>query len=99
MVLWTRSFIRKLSVTQNRKTRVFGQEEAYEEQIYGPCARRRAAAERPTAAQKHGISEATFYIWKKKYSGPSLSKLRELRQLRPQHFKLTLRRDERAFTR
>jgi putative transposase len=32
--------------------------------------------------REHGISEATFYIWKKKYSGLGLSELRELRQLR-----------------
>jgi putative transposase len=29
--------------------------------------------------REHGISEATFYIWKKKYSGLGLSELRELR--------------------
>ena len=30
--------------------------------------------------REHGISEATFYIWKKKYSGLGLSELRELRE-------------------
>jgi putative transposase len=30
--------------------------------------------------REHGIIAATFYIRKKKYSGPSLSELRELRQ-------------------
>ena len=29
-----------------------------------------------------GISEATFYVWKKKFGGLSLTELRELRQLR-----------------
>ena len=33
--------------------------------------------------REHGISEATFYIWKEKYSGLGLSELRELRQLHP----------------
>ena len=28
------------------------------------------------------MSEATFYVWKKKYSGLALNELRELRQLR-----------------
>ena len=37
---------------------------------------------------EHGISEATFYIWKKKYSGLGLSELRELRQLREENSKL-----------
>jgi len=32
--------------------------------------------------REHGISEATYYIWKKRYAGLGLSGLRELRQLR-----------------
>jgi putative transposase len=32
--------------------------------------------------RKHGISQQTFYLWKKKYAGLGLSELRELRQLR-----------------
>jgi putative transposase len=36
----------------------------------------------------HGISDATFYIWKKKYAGLGLSELRELRQLREENGKL-----------
>jgi putative transposase len=35
-----------------------------------------------------GISEATFYVWKKKYGGLSLTELRELRQLREENSKL-----------
>jgi transposase-like protein len=31
--------------------------------------------------RKHGISQQTFYLWKKKYAGLGLSELRELRQL------------------
>ena len=38
--------------------------------------------------REHGVSEATFYIWKKKYSGLGLSDLRELRQLREENSKL-----------
>ena len=38
--------------------------------------------------REHGISDATFYIWKKKYSGLGLSELRELRQLREENGKL-----------
>jgi len=38
--------------------------------------------------REHGISGATFYIWKKKYSGLGLSELRELRQLREENSKL-----------
>ena len=32
--------------------------------------------------RKLGVSEQTFYRWKKKYSGVGVSELRELRQLR-----------------
>ena len=35
-----------------------------------------------------GISEQTFYVWKRKYAGLGLSELRELRQLREEHTKL-----------
>jgi len=38
--------------------------------------------------REHGISEATFYVWKKKYAGLALSELRELRQLREENGKL-----------
>jgi putative transposase len=32
--------------------------------------------------REHGISEVTFYVWKKKDAGLALSELREFRQLR-----------------
>ena len=32
--------------------------------------------------RKAGISEATYYLWKRQYSGVGASELRELRQLR-----------------
>lgn len=35
-----------------------------------------------------GISEQTFYVWKRKYAGLGLSELRELRQLRDENAKL-----------
>ena len=38
--------------------------------------------------REHGISEATYYIWKKKYAGLGLNELRELRQLREENAKL-----------
>lgn len=37
--------------------------------------------------REHGISEATYYIWKKRYAGLGLSELRELRQLREENVK------------
>ena len=38
--------------------------------------------------RRAGVSEATFYVWKKKYAGLGLAELRELRQLRDENTKL-----------
>ena len=35
-----------------------------------------------------GVSEATYYVWKKKYARLGLTELRELRQLRDENSKL-----------
>jgi putative transposase len=38
--------------------------------------------------RKVGISEATYYTWKKRYAGLGISELRELRQLRDENGRL-----------
>lgn len=38
--------------------------------------------------RKMGISDATFYNWKKKYGGMGVSELRELRQLKEENARL-----------
>jgi putative transposase len=38
--------------------------------------------------RKMGISDATFYNWKKKYGGLGVTELRRLRQLEEENFKL-----------
>jgi putative transposase len=38
--------------------------------------------------RKHGISQQSFYLWKRKYARLGLSELRELRQLREENGKL-----------
>ncbi len=38
--------------------------------------------------RKHGISQQSFYLWKRKYAGLGLSELRELRQLHEENGKL-----------
>ena len=38
--------------------------------------------------RKMGISEATFYNWKKKFGGLGVCELRRLRQLEEENFKL-----------
>ena len=35
-----------------------------------------------------GISEATFYVWKKRYANLGMTEIRELRQLRDENAKL-----------
>jgi len=40
------------------------------------------------ACRKMGISEATFYIWEKKYGGLGTSELRKLRQLEEENKRL-----------
>ena len=38
--------------------------------------------------RKHGISEATFYRWRKQYGGLGVSELLELRQLKEENRRL-----------
>ena len=38
--------------------------------------------------RKVGISQATYYLWKRQYSGVGVSELRELRQLREENGRL-----------
>ena len=38
--------------------------------------------------RKLGVSEATFYLWKKKYAGMGMAELRRLKQLESENRKL-----------
>ena len=38
--------------------------------------------------RKHGISHATYYVWKSKYSGVQVSELQRLRELEAENAKL-----------
>jgi len=49
-----------------------------EEQILRALRQAEGGSRVADICREHGISEATFYIWKKKYSGLGLSELREL---------------------
>jgi putative transposase len=59
-----------------------------EEQI--TYAMRQHEAGTPTAdlCRQLGVSEATFYVWKKKYAHMGVAELRELRQLREENARL-----------
>ena len=60
----------------------------WEEQILRALRQAESGARVADSCREYGISEATYYIWKKKYSGLGLSELRELRQLREENSKL-----------
>lgn len=59
-----------------------------EEQI--AFALRQAESGTPVAdvCRQIGVSEASFYVWKKKYGELGLSEIRELRQLREENARL-----------
>jgi putative transposase len=59
-----------------------------EEQI--TYALRQAEAGTPVAdvCRQMGISEATFYVWKKKYGNLGVTELRQLRQLQDENARL-----------
>ena len=59
-----------------------------EEQILRALRQAESGTRVADVCREHDISEAAFYVWKKKYSGLALSELRELRQLREENGKL-----------
>jgi putative transposase len=52
-----------------------------EEQIISVLKEHEACAKTADLARKHGVSEATLYNWKSKYSGMDVSEARRLRAL------------------
>lgn len=59
-----------------------------EEQILQALRQAEGGEKAAEICRKLGISEQTFYTWKRKYTGTGLSELRELRQLREENGKL-----------
>jgi len=59
-----------------------------EEQILQALRQAEGGEKAAEICRKLGISEQTFYTWKRKYAGVGLSELRELRQLRDENGKL-----------
>ena len=59
-----------------------------EEQIIGVLKEAEAGAKAAELARKHGISEATLYNWKAKYSGMEVSEAKRLRALEDENAKL-----------
>ena|SRR5207253_920119 len=52
-----------------------------EEQIIGVLKEAEAGANTKDLCRRHGISEATFYNWKAKYAGVTVSEARWLKEL------------------
>ena len=59
-----------------------------EEQIVAILKEQEAGAKTADLCRKHGISSATFYSWKAKYGGLSVSEAKRLRALEGENAKL-----------
>ena len=59
-----------------------------EEQIVAVLRQVEAGERVADICRKVGISQATYYLWKRQYSGVGVSELRELRQLREENGRL-----------
>ena len=59
-----------------------------EEQIIAVLKEHEAGAKTADLAQKHGISEATFYKWKAKYDRMNVSEAKRLKALEEENAKL-----------
>lgn len=56
-----------------------------EEQIIAALKQYEGGEKTADICRKLGISQATFYMWKKQYAGLGVQELRELRQLREEN--------------
>ncbi len=59
-----------------------------EEQIIAALKQYEGGDKTAEICRKLGISQATFYMWKKQYAGLGVQELRELRQLRDENGRL-----------
>jgi putative transposase len=59
-----------------------------EEQIIAVLKESEAGAATKELCRKHGISEPTFYNWKAKYAGMTVSEARRLKELEQENAKL-----------
>ena len=59
-----------------------------EEQIIAALRQAESGVAARDVCRQVGISEATFYTWKRRYGGIGVSELRELRQLREENARL-----------
>lgn len=71
-----------------RKGRTMKRTIRTEEQIIGILQEHEAGAKCADLCRKHGMSEGTFYAWKAKYSGMTVSEAKRLKALEDENGKL-----------
>ena len=59
-----------------------------EEQIVGILKEAESGVKAAELCRRHGISDATFYVWRSKYGGLEVSEMRRLRQLEEENRRL-----------
>lgn len=59
-----------------------------EEQIIGILQEAQAGGQVQELCRRHGITETTFYRWRKKFGGMEVSDARRLRQLEDENWRL-----------
>ena len=59
-----------------------------EEQIIGALKQYESGEKVADICRKLGVSQASFYTWKKQYAGMGVQEMRELRQLRDENSRL-----------
>jgi len=59
-----------------------------QEQIIGALKEHQAGATPPDLCRRHGIGEATFYVWRSKYGGLEVSDARKLKSLEEENARL-----------
>ena len=74
--------------TSPRKGRTMKRTIRTEEQIIGILQEHEAGAKCADLCRKHGMSEGTFYAWKAKYSGMTVSEAKRLKALEDENAKL-----------
>ena len=84
-----RNWLAAWSSSPRRRTRRWHDDEDIpQEQILAALRQAESGTTVTDLCRNVGISEQTFYTWKRKYAGLGLSELRELRQLREENTKL-----------
>ena len=62
-----------------------------QQQVIGVLKEHQAGASASDLCRKHGISDATFYMWRSKYSGLEVSNTRKLEGLEDENARLMRR--------